>query len=273
MLWSMSWTIAAIGGGLMVIAALAYFIAPIKQVKVSAIVMSTLGGLTAGAVLGLMGAIVFGDQVYRETYSDRFKPDPMPGTGGSSAKGYPTAAGGIMKKAGGGGAPKKKASGDGGGGGGGGGRGGRGGGPQGPTMGAEYITSVMRSGRGGMNPFGGPPPENPKDQLTALVNKLDELTRKPLSVSLSDEQKAKVKDQLQGLADVKELTLGDAKKRLDALLDVLKDKKETLAAAGFRWPGEKENPAPAGDSPNPFSSDANGGHLKALMGTLGDAKK
>jgi hypothetical protein len=61
----------------------------------------------------------------------------------------------------------------------------------------------------------------------------------------------------------------DAKARLDALLEVLKDQKKTLEAAGYRWPGEGGgfgggNPPP----PNPFKDQNNHDHLNSLQAQL-----
>ena len=118
-------------------------------------------------------------------------------------------------------------------------------------------------GRGGS--FGGTP--SSKAQLAALVTKLDQLSQKSLTVELTTEQKKKAHEILKGLADAEDLSDDDAKKRLDDLLELLKDKKGTIEAAGFRWPG---GPAPArpADAPNPFKEEANAKHLKSLDGTL-----
>jgi hypothetical protein len=115
-----------------------------------------------------------------------------------------------------------------------------------------------RGGRGGANS---------KIQLTLLVVKLDQLTNKPLAITLTDEQCSKIREQLAGLKDKEELSEEDAKKRLDALLDAVKENKQTLAAAGYRWPGEGGGRGgPPGDvPPNPFTDEENSKHLKALQ--------
>jgi hypothetical protein len=132
-------------------------------------------------------------------------------------------------------------------------------------------------GRGG----GGP---NPKAQLAALVNKLDVLTEKPLTVKLNEDQRKQVQEQLTGLAD-DNLSDDDAKKKLDKLLDVLKEQKGTLEAAGYQWPGEggrgggRGGPTgnlPGGGRggrggeppPNPFKNEQNAEHLKHLTDRL-----
>jgi hypothetical protein len=101
-------------------------------------------------------------------------------------------------------------------------------------------------------------------QLAALVTKLDQLTRKPLAVTLSDDQKARLREQLQGLDEKETLDDEEAQKRLDAILEVVKGDKETLQAAGYRWPGEGGGGRPM-DVPNPFKEGPNADHLKSLQ--------
>jgi hypothetical protein len=130
-------------------------------------------------------------------------------------------------------------------------------------------TSGMPPGPGAPGMPRGP---NPKMQLAGLVAKLDVLTEKPLSVKLTDEQRKQVQEQLKGLANAEELSDDDAKAKLDKILDVLKDDKETFEAAGYRWPGAA---GPGGfpgmgqqPPPNPFTTEANASHLKALSERL-----
>jgi hypothetical protein len=122
-------------------------------------------------------------------------------------------------------------------------------------------------GMGGMGGFKGP---SPKIQLASLVGKLGLLAEKPLTVSLNEDQKKKVREQLAGLDAKNELPDEDAKKRLDTLLDVLKDQKETLESAGYRWPGQKGFQRPP-DDPNPFKAEKNAKALKSLQTWLGEA--
>jgi hypothetical protein len=146
---------------------------------------------------------------------------------------------------------------------GGGGRGGAGGGAPGGA----------RGGGGG----GGRGAPSPKAQLATLVSKLDVLTEKPLTVNLSAEQQKQVREQLTGLADADELSDDAAKEKLDKLLDVLKDQKDTFEAAGYRWPGAgNAGGPPGGGGPgggqqpaNPFKGEENSKHLKQLTGRLG----
>lgn len=105
-------------------------------------------------------------------------------------------------------------------------------------------------------------------RLVALVVKLDELTAKPLVLNLTDDQKKKIREQIDGLDAQPELSEEDAKKRLDAVLDAVQGEKETLAAAGYTWPGQSENRLPA-DGPNPFKDENTSKRLKSLSSTLG----
>jgi hypothetical protein len=138
--------------------------------------------------------------------------------------------------------------------------------------GAPMMGPPMGPGGG---PGGGPPGGGPgggrgpsaKTQLASLIAKLDQLSQKPLAVNLTDEQRKKVSEQLAGLGDKDELSEDDAKKRLDALEDIVtKDQKEALDA--YRLPGQQGGgrPGAAADAPkNPFKEEANGKHLKSLQ--------
>lgn len=276
-----SWigTILAVGGVCIVLAAVLYFVKPLQQMKIPAVALGTIGGLAVGAVLGMVLAVVYGDPIHKSLFAEVYKPAPMGGGGPAAPKSAGGGGGGFSKKGGGRGgdaAKKKEGGGDaaktkGGGGG--------GGGMAGPTGRLPGYPTPTKGASNTSGPFGGPPPSAPasgsnaKNQLDSLVAKLDVLTRKPLSVSLSDDQKAKIREQLNGLADAKDLSSADAQKRLDALLEILKNDRATLEAAGFAWPGEKKNAPASGDKPNPFSSDASSEHLKGLLGTVGDEAK
>jgi hypothetical protein len=142
----------------------------------------------------------------------------------------------------------------------------------GKGMGGGFGGPPGMGGKGGGGFGGGGKGPSAKTQLNTLVAKLDHLTQKPLTVSLDDEQKKQVQEQLQGLGALDELTEDDAKKRLDGLLDVLKTQKETLSVAGFQWPGEKgggfQGPK---DVANPFKDEPNARHLQSLEQRLGKA--
>jgi hypothetical protein len=138
-----------------------------------------------------------------------------------------------------------------------------GGSNMGPMGGAPGGGRAGGGGRGG----GGP---SSKAQLAALVTKLDQLTGKPLSVSLNEEQQAKLREELKGLDEKDDLSDDEAKKHLDSILEIVKGDKDTLEAAGYRWPGQRDgggSRAPA-EVPNPFKEEDAGKHLKALREQL-----
>jgi hypothetical protein len=115
-----------------------------------------------------------------------------------------------------------------------------------------------------------------KNQLANLVVKLDQLTKKPLAVTLDDEQRKKLAKQLDGLDKKEELSDEEAKKRLQAVLEIVKGDKKTLQSAGYRWPGEQGGGAggfrPPQDVPNPFTEEENNEHLKSLQKQLAKPK-
>jgi hypothetical protein len=154
----------------------------------------------------------------------------------------------------------------------------RGGGPPGGMMGGGPPGGMMGKGGppGGMR-GGGPPgmapggamlsgmgTPSPKAQLALLVAKINQLTNKPLQLTLDEEQRAKLSEQLKGLSDEDELSEDDAKKRLEGILDILKGQKEMLEAAGFRWPGSGPSAQRPANSPNPFAEGDGQEHLKQL---------
>lgn len=126
----------------------------------------------------------------------------------------------------------------------------------------------MMGGGGGGGMGGGGRGPNPKTQLVTLVTKLDQLTAKPLAVTLDDDQKAKVEEQLKELETMDALSTDEAKKRLDTLHAIIENQRETLEAAGYRWPGGGGGPGPrvtgVTESDNPFTGEANASRLKAL---------
>ncbi len=147
--------------------------------------------------------------------------------------------------------------------------------PGGIPPGMGGMRGIM-AGRGGEMPPSMGPPSAEKTQLVGLVDKLDQLTEKPLAVQLSDAQRQQIKEQLKGLADAEELSDDDAKGRLDKLLELLKDQRGTLEAAGYRWPAQASFPPPMPGGPpaaNPFKAEQNARHLKALSERLAPAEK
>jgi hypothetical protein len=225
----------ALAGGLVLalIAIVLYFI-PSSRLKMPAIVVCSLGFLAAGFGIGVVTLVALGYQ--------RTEPAGS-GTGSSSGGGAADAGMAAMKM----GMP---------------GRGGRGGGGMGGGRGGM---GGMTGGRGG----GGRGPTS-KTQLVTLVDKLDVLTNKPLAIDMPPEKKAKVAELLRGLDQKTDLTEEEAKAKLDALGEQLKDYKATLEAAGYRWPGDTP-PRPPGNAGNPFKEEA-GQHLKALQERLTKGK-
>src|SRR5205807_389261 len=72
-----------------------------------------------------------------------------------------------------------------------------------PGRGGMGVVMVQFPGAAPVLPPGGP---SSKPQLVALVNKLDALTDRPLTIELSEAQRREVKEQLKGLSDVEDLS-------------------------------------------------------------------
>lgn len=125
-------------------------------------------------------------------------------------------------------------------------------------------------GKGGGGKAGGFTPSS-KAQLAQLVIKLDVLTAKPLAITLTADQKKAATDLLAGLEGAEELAEDDAKKKLDDLLKAMEPHKETLEAAGYRWPGTPFGGGGGGQPPaNPFKDgETAADRLKSLRSTLG----
>lgn len=133
--------------------------------------------------------------------------------------------------------------------------GGAGGAPAGAAKGAPG---------GPAGKMGGPSGPSAASQLVTLVTKLDVLTNAPLSVTLVDDQKAAVAEQLTGLDELDYLPEADAQKRLDALFEILAEHKDALTAVGVRWPGAGGGGFRA-PYPNPFQATANAQALSSLQ--------
>ena len=103
---------------------------------------------------------------------------------------------------------------------------------------------------------------NPKTQLVGLITKLDQLTHKPLTIELTADQKKKVHEQLQGLSESDELSDDEAKKRLEALKEILGNNADVLEVAGFRF--SPPSGRPQQPPPNPFKDEETSKHLKSL---------
>jgi hypothetical protein len=125
--------------------------------------------------------------------------------------------------------------------------------PTGPPPGPPMNATAMLATR-------------PKNRLVALVAKLDQLSGEPLTLTLTENQRAVIREQLMDL-DTKEVSDEDAEKRYKEILEAVKEQKGTLEAAGYRWPGEGAGPAPSSFL-NPFAEEQNAQHLKSLREKL-----
>ncbi len=134
---------------------------------------------------------------------------------------------------------------------------------KGPGMG---MPGMGGPGMGGGKGKGKGP--TPKTQLVQLVGKMQQLTDKPLTLTLSGEQRNAIREQLKDLAEPEELTDEYAKQRLDAILEVVKDDRKTLEAAGFLWPEAGGFGHPIPSPPNPFKGGEGRERLLSLQGNL-----
>ena len=125
-------------------------------------------------------------------------------------------------------------------------------------------------GGGAGGKMGGGRGPSARGQLITLITKLDVLTNAPLSVTLADDQKTAVAEQIKGLEAMNSLPDDEAQKRFDALIEILTNHKDTLVAVGVRWPGGA-GPGGGGFQPpsgNPFKDEPNAKVLKALQDRL-----
>jgi hypothetical protein len=134
-------------------------------------------------------------------------------------------------------------------------------------MAAKGKGGAKGGAKGGPGMGGGPKEPSPKAQLNALVAKLDVLTEKPITVTLNADAKKQIRQHLEGLDALDDLKEEDAKQRLEGLLAALESQKESLEAAGYRWPGSG-GVMPL-NNPNPFKMGDNLKHLKSLQERLG----
>jgi hypothetical protein len=151
-------------------------------------------------------------------------------------------------------------------------------GPPGGMMGGARRGGGGR--RGGPGGRGGAPGgrrammgPSAKAQLATLVAKLDQLTSAQLTLKLTDDEKKAIDENTKGLLNEKALDNQDAQKRLDALLEILKKHKDTLEAAGYRFPGGgRQGFMRPPDLPNPFKDEKNAKHLRSLREQIGKGK-
>jgi hypothetical protein len=130
---------------------------------------------------------------------------------------------------------------------------------------------VPMEGFGGGGGGGGQP--NSKVLLSGLVIALDRVADRPVTITLTPEQRQAIAEQLKGLDAAAELSEEDAKARLDAIHKVVEKDKDALEAVGYRGfspPGKgggggglgKEQP------PNPFKQGTAAERLKSLNDRL-----
>jgi hypothetical protein len=229
------------GGGLVVLAIILYFL-PSKGVKIPGIFAGIFGGLAAGAGIGMATLIGMG-------YEKPAKISDVAGMTSEEAEGMGQGGrgGAPQMNKGGGGMPQMKKGGPGGGQG----KGGPGGAGKGKAGGTGGFTSSATA------------------RLTALITKLDILTKKPLTLELSADQKKHLQEQLNMLANNSAVDDAEANKRLEAILNIMQKDKDTLEAAGFNFSGQRPGGgAPAATGANPFKLGEPGQHLKALQDRL-----
>lgn len=145
-----------------------------------------------------------------------------------------------------------------------------GGPPGGGPPGGMGMTPPGAPGKAGAPKGGMGRGPNPKLQLASLVAKLDLVTGNAPTIQLTDEQRKKVQEQLRGLDAAEDLSADDAQKRLDTLLEILKDHRQTLELVGYRWPsqGGPSSFSVPPELPNPFKDEKNAKPLKSLQSRL-----
>jgi hypothetical protein len=108
-----------------------------------------------------------------------------------------------------------------------------------------------------------------RHRIATLVNKLDRLMDKPLSIELTKDERAQLKEKLQGIEDIKDEA---ANAKLGEIKKVLEAHKGTLEEAGFpwspNWPVLAPDAPDQGPLPKVITDGENGKHLKALQDRL-----
>src|SRR5262245_53562487 len=176
----------AIGGAVLMLMAIGLYYVPVPQMKLPAFLLGIVGGVGVGAGVAVIGLMGFGYRWYAQIYENQTPRRMSMGGGGG---------GQAMMGGGGGGAPKAE---------------GGGGGP------------AMAGGGGGHRGGGqrGAANSNSKNQLASLITKLDLLTHERPVVKLDADQKRQIRKQIEKLEDKEDLSEEEAKKKLDAVVDI-----------------------------------------------------
>jgi hypothetical protein len=110
---------------------------------------------------------------------------------------------------------------------------------------------------------------SPKTQLTTLVTKLEQLTDKNLTLTFSKDERQAILKNLEDLPKLETLEDDVAEERLKALLGVVEKQRDTLEAAGYRFPDPGALPMTPPTPPNPFARGDDKERLERLQATLG----
>jgi hypothetical protein len=226
-----TWHYFAIAGGAIFLLGVILYFLGAGKMSVPSVITSGVGGAMAGLALGVVLMASFGYLPRKDENSDQ--------SGNASRSGpemRPSAGGGGGPGMMGGGMPK----------------GGPGGGPKG-------------------GPGGGFQAPSPRVQLAGLVTALENVADKPVTLTLTDDQRKAIAEQLKGLDAAAEIKDDDAKARLDAILKVVEKDRATLEAVGYRPPTEGKGSGgfgPPKDSPNPFKEGPAHERLKLLLDRL-----
>lgn len=224
---------AIIGGSVLVIGIIFYFL-PIGKIKIPSVITASFGALGLGLSIGIIFMAGLGYKPFGpESPSGPVDPGTEPKMGG----GAPKMGGGMP-----GGAKGKV-----------------GGAPGGPAKGKT----------GGSAPGGGGP--SPRQQLASLVNALDSLSDKPITITLSDQARTDIAAQLKGLDAVTEIKDDEAKSKLEAIQKIVEKDRASLETVGYRWvtDGKSANRPTTAESANPFKEGKDAERLKSLLERLG----
>jgi hypothetical protein len=135
---------------------------------------------------------------------------------------------------------------------------------------------------GGGMPMGpgepaGPKAPDPRVQLVDLVRSLERVADRPLTITLSTEQRTAIVEQLKGLDAADQITEDSARTRLEAIHKIVEKDRTALEAIGYRGLGDAQGGGrPSGPSSkvnpaNPFKGGPAADQLKSLLDRL--AKK